>query len=159
MYRIYFRSGGRESGDEDSYFYGRYIASRSAVHGKTDRRSPSTSKKCIFLSPRRRRYTRKSPRVFSRITYQTETDVSRTRSDCKHGKSINNFRVVFLQRAAGIQMRFATRDIYIYIHTCRYNGYKYIYMTQPEGERKRRGGTRVAPADKSRGCYINYVPN
>jgi hypothetical protein len=24
---------------------------------------------------------------------------------CKHGKSINNFRVVFLQRAAGIQMR------------------------------------------------------
>jgi len=48
------------------------------------------------------------PRATSRKRI-TETGIAH----CKHGKSINNFRIVFLQAAAGIQMRPPSRAKYV----------------------------------------------
>lgn len=68
-------------------------------------------------------YERNRTRRNRRRLLSLSLSFARTRY-CKHGKSINNFRIVFLRRAAGIQMRPHPPDIR------RYNGYKYIYMTR-----------------------------
>lgn len=74
------------------------------------RRSRSTSKE-TYISIARQDATRKSPARWSLLDTYNITEIGV--AHCKHGKSINNFRIVFLQGAAGIQMRLPSRAKYV----------------------------------------------
>lgn len=101
--RVIYILSDDETSNEDSCIG--YPLNVSATPRRKDDRNRRSRRKSIFLS----RVCDAEKSWAQSLGYVTETGVAH----CKHGKSINNFRIVFLQSATGIQMRPPSRAKYV----------------------------------------------